>query len=331
MPLDVDRLARLAALQDAVVARGQVIALGGTGALFARRIATGRWQRVHPGIAVTHSGPIGWRSRAQAAVLHAGAGAALSHSAAAYLHGFVTAAPRRIEVSIPEARRVASQPGLVVHRRVRMPAVLGRPAVVRRAPTLLDLVAQQSRTDDIVGLVSAAIRAGTSAEQILAELASRARPRHGTLVAELLAEVADGVESPLEYRYHRDVERRHALPAATLQVRQHVGGRWIRADALYLGLGVRAELDGELAHPGGRTAGDVWRDNAVSVERAELTLRYRWQHVAGDPCGTAAQLERALHARGWRGGGRPCGPSCPVGRSRPTPRAPSLEHPSRGS
>ncbi len=212
-----------------------------------------------------------------------------------------------------------------------MPAVLGRPAVVRRAPTLVDVVAQQTRTDDVVSLVCAAVRAGTRVEQIRAELASRARPRHGTLLAELLAEVADGVESPLERRYRRDVERRHALPVATLQVRQHVGGRWIRADALYLGLGVRAELDGELAHPGGRTSDDVWRDNAVSVERAELTLRYRWQHVAGDPCGTAAQLERALHARGWRGEGRPCGPSCPIGRPRSTPLAPSPEHPSRGS
>ncbi len=74
MPLDADRLERLAALQDAVVTRGQVIALGGTGALFARRVATGRWQRVHPGVAVMHSGPIGWRSRAAAAVLYAGLG-----------------------------------------------------------------------------------------------------------------------------------------------------------------------------------------------------------------------------------------------------------------
>lgn len=93
-------------------------------------------------------------------------------------------------------------------------------------------------------------------------------------------------------------------------MRHVLDGRWVRADRVFDGLGVRVELDGQLAHPHGSTDRDVWRDNAVLVERAELTLRYRWTHVTSSPCATAAQLATALHARGWRGTLRRCGPAC---------------------
>ncbi len=75
---------------------------------------------------------------------------------------------------------------------------------------------------------------------------------------------------------------------------------------------MRCELDGELAHPGGRTDSDTWRDNAVLIERGDITLRYRWGHVALTPCATAAQVAAALRLRGWRGAPRACKPDCPV-------------------
>lgn len=86
----------------------------------------------------------------------------------------------------------------------------------------------------------------------------------------------------------------------------------MRADCVYRGRGVRVELDGGLGHPGGRTDKDTWRDNAVGMEHLELTLRYRWAHVAGRPCDTAAQVATALRSRGWAGTPTPCGPNCPV-------------------
>lgn len=117
---------------------------------------------------------------------------------------------------------------------------------------------------------------------------------HRALLLDLLAEAEDGVESPLERRYQRDVERRHHLPRAQPQVRERLTNGWIRADAVYLGLGVRTELDGALAHPFGRTDADTWRDNAVLIERGDITLRYRWAHVAARPCAVAAQVQAAL-------------------------------------
>lgn len=313
-PPPTSAIRSLARRQDAVVTTTQCLELGVDRSWVARRVRTGQWQRLYRGVLVTHSGPVPWRTRARAALLYAGEGAALSHDAAAFLHGFTSTPPRVIDVCIPEPRRVTPAGGLRIHRRRRAIAASGALHVVRPAATVLDLLDRARSSDDAVGLICAAVRARTSPEQILAALDGRPNARRRRIIVDLLGSVTEGVESALELRYHRDVERRHGLPRAELQVRDVVDGRWIRADCVYRGLGVRVELDGWLAHPGGRTDDDVWRDNAVVLARAELTLRYRWRHVYATACRTAAQVEGALRSRGWPGRARRCGPACPVGR-----------------
>ncbi len=300
----------LAARQDGVITRGQCLGFGTSPKWVSAQVSSGRWQRLHTGVMVTHSGPVLWRTRAHAALLYAGPGAALSDGSAGFLYEMVQRPPQLIHVSIPEARRVAPSAGLVIRRCRRLEVVPGSLAVVSRGQTVIDLLRDATSDDEAVNLICAAVRAGTWPEQILAALASRPRVRRRALLVELIGAVADGIESPLELRYHRDVERRHGLPSAQLQVRHVLDGRWVRADRLYDGLGVRVELDGELAHPGGRTDADVWRDNAVLIERNELTLRFRWRHVRVTPCATAAQVDAALRSRGWSGTARSCGPAC---------------------
>ncbi|MBC7292377.1 MAG: type IV toxin-antitoxin system AbiEi family antitoxin domain-containing protein [Actinotalea sp.] len=301
----------LARRQDGVVSVAQCVARGVGADAVERRARTGQWVRLHRGVYVTHAGRPTWRAGAWAALLLAGTGAALSHRSAAYVHGIVRDPPRGIEVSVPEPRRVTAVRGVVVRRsrRLEVTARGGLP-VTPRGPTVLDLVDHSRTTDDVVGLLTSAVRAGVPAREVLDALRRRPRARHRGLVTDLLGEVGCGAESPMELRYHRDVERAHGLPRSTRQVAQVVGGRWIRADAVYVGLGVRVELDGELAHPGGRTVADTWRDNAVLVELGEITLRYRWHHVRVTPCLTARQVAQALRSRGWDGVTRRCTPTC---------------------
>lgn len=270
----------------------------------------GRWQRLFPGTYVVHNGPVSWRTRASAALLYAGSGAALSHRSAAFVYEFIPREPRVIDVSVPETRRVSPQRGLRIHRRRRMPPAYGALVAVNPADTAVDVAQRCERVDDVVGIVCAAVRLWVRPAQVARAVVARGRLRHRALLLEIVAEVADGVESPLERRFHRDVERAHGLPRSRLQKRERLTRGWIRADALYEGLGVRVELDGALAHPGGRTDDDTWRDNAVLIERGDLTLRYRWRHVASTPCEAAAQVAAALRARGWTGRARPCGPGC---------------------
>lgn len=315
--------------QAGVITSAQLRVLGADNAWVSRQVRSGQWQRLHRGVLVTHSGPIGWNARASGALLYAGPGAVLSHQAAAFLHGFRTTPPSRLDVCVPESRRVMPAGGIVLHGRTTMPPASGSPRRVWRGDTVLDLVGGSPSVDDAVGWICDALRAGTCLLEVTDAAARRGRFRHSRLLRELLTDASAGIESPLERRYHRDVEQRHGLPSARFQVRQVVDGLWIRADRVYDALGVRVELDGELAHPGGRTDRDTWRDNAVVIACGEITLRYRWRHVAARPCRTAVQVAAALHSRGWTGRVQPCGASCalrdhvgsraPLRRSAPGP------------
>lgn len=313
MRLAADVVTQLSDPQHGAVTTAQLSDVGADRAWVARMVTSGRWQRLHRGVVVTHSGPVSWRTRAWAAVLYAGPGAHLSHESAAHLHGFRREPPRAVTVSIPEHRRIIVPAGVVVHLRSRPAGVGGRPPRTWRGDTVVDLVGRARTDDEAVGWICDAVRAGTHGIEVLDALARQGRSRHADLLRDLLDVVAEGIESPLERRYRRDVERRHELPRAARQVTHRLDGGWIRADVVYSGFGVRVELDGRLAHPGGRTDADTWRDNAVLLEHGDLTLRYRWWHVAVTPCATASQVAAALRAGGWSQNPRPCSPGCLVG------------------
>ncbi len=270
----------------------------------------GHWVRLHRGVYVVKSGTPTWRQRARAALLYAGRGAALSHSSAGYVRELVDDPPRIIEVSIPTSRRVRASRGIRLVRRERVPPAFGRLRATSPEHTVVDLLDRAMTIDDAVGVITRAFRRRVAPWALREVIAERTRVRQRRLVTDLLAEAAAGIESPLERRYHHDVERAHGLPAAQLQARTVLDGKWTRADRRYPGLAVRVELDGQLAHPDGRTDRDTWRDNAALVECLDLTLRYRWIHVASMSCETAAQVALALQRNGWTGTPRPCGPSC---------------------
>ena len=309
-----DLVTTLAAPHDGVLTRAQLRAAGADDAWITRQVGSGAWQRLYRGVFATFSGPVPWTTRASGALAYAGAGAALSHDAAARVLGFTGRQPRVFDVTVPESRRVTPVEGIVVHRRATMPAVGGRPRHTLGPDTVLDLVSAARTVDDAVGWVCAAARADVSPTAVARAAVGRGPFVGRALLLELVAEVSAGIESPLERRYHRDVEHRHGLPRASLQHREVVGGLWIRADCVYEGLGTRVELDGWLGHPGGRTDADTWRDNAVLLARGDLTLRYRWRHVAVRPCATAAQVAAALAARGSTTRAHPCGRRCELAR-----------------
>ena len=305
-------ITQLARLQAGAVSRRALAEIGYAPGHLTEKVGSGAWQRLYPGVAVIHSGPVPWRTRAFGALLYAGPGAALSHRAAAFVWGLTPAAPRVLDITVPWRRRVAQQPGLRIHRRRRMPEVRGPLAAVPPEEAVLDVWEELTTVDDRVALLAAALRAHVTAAAISGAAHGRRRLAGRALLTDLLAETSAGVESPMEHRFVRDVTRRHGLPPCRLQKQDVVDGRRIRSDGWYEDFGLRVEMDGQLRHPGGRTDTDTWRDNAVLLERGDLTLRYRWSHIAGDPCRTAGQLASALRRRGWTGTPTLCGPRCSV-------------------
>jgi Transcriptional regulator, AbiEi antitoxin len=303
----------VAEAQLGVITVRQAARAGVTPDAIRAQLDAGRWQRIYPGVYATFNGPPGRAAALWAAVLRAGAGAALSHQTAAELYGLTRQPARLIHVTVPADRRVTPVPGLVIHRSARIAAArhpVQQPPRTRVEDTVLDLANLAQEFDDALGWVCAAcagrlttpVRVGTAMSQ-----RAKQRFRGGLLLA--LTDIADGSHTVLEHRYLRDVERAHHLPRARRQVRVVDGRRSGYRDALYDDYQIAVETDGRLAHRAETRWRDVHRDNAAAVDGI-MTLRYSWSDVTDRPCRVARQVGAALSLRGWPGPLHPCSPNC---------------------
>jgi len=148
MRLDRTVVAAVAEHQGHVITTAELERLGADRSWITRQTASGRWQRLHRGVLLTHSGPVAWESRAFAALMYAGKHASLSHAAAAHLNRMTPRAPEIIDVTIPSDRRVLPSEGLLIHHRERLPGMTGWPLRTGVADTAIDLVATADGTDD---------------------------------------------------------------------------------------------------------------------------------------------------------------------------------------
>ena len=302
--------------QDGAVGRAQLLAMGLTPRQARRHVDNGRWQVAWPGVYVTHSGPISEATLVWAAVLYCGDGALAGGRTALWLARAFTRCPAPLEICVPESRLVRVRTGITVHR-VRDLASRGHPAAnpprVRIEHAVLDVANRENRPEAVCDVVLRVLQQRLSTAQRMATcLASRSRHRWRALITELLAESADGVHSPLERRYLRDVERPHGLPrAARNRPERDADGRRRYRDVRYEPWRLIVELDGREAHPVDEAFRDLRRDNAV-VLSGEGVLHYGWRDVTGRACLVAAQVALALRDRGWNGQIRRCGASCQI-------------------
>jgi hypothetical protein len=296
--------------QHEVFTRAQARRLGVSNSAIRAQLVAHRWQRVSDGVIVAHNGPLDGEATLWAALLGCGAGALISHDSAAYAQGLLVERPAGVHVTVPNGRKVVAPSGVVVHRtRHQLKAARGRtPPQVSVEDTVLDRAELASNPDQVVALVVTAIsRRVTTATGLAAALAARKRARWRDLLRDLLDD-GTGIESPLEWRYHRDVERPHGVPAGERQA--VVSGGSERRDIVYDPWRVITELDGRLGHTGVGAFKDMRRDNAA-LTRGEVRLRYGWADVASRPCEVAAQVALVLGRNGWPGSLRRC-PRCPA-------------------
>ncbi|MGN6794706.1 MAG: type IV toxin-antitoxin system AbiEi family antitoxin domain-containing protein [Streptosporangiaceae bacterium] len=305
----------LAELQSGVISRRQALSSGLSKDLIATRLNQGRWQRVHPGVYAAHSGGLDRQATLWAAVLRAGLGAALSHHTAAELDRLADRQSTLIHVTIPTSRRVMPIRGVALHTRVDAEAATHPsrlPPRLRLEETIFDLADTCDDAADAISWVASALgRRLTTQDRLRETMRRRARVRWRDDLALVLDSDLAGIHSLLEFRYVRDVERRHALPKGQRQAVAVVGSRRAYRDVLYEEFGLIIELDGRVAHPGDRRWLDISRDNAAAAT-GFITLRYGHRHLTRSPCLVAAQVADVLRLRGWRGVARRCCPGCPI-------------------
>lgn len=306
----------VAADQDGMISRRQLLDLGLTRAQAAADVDNGRWQRIHPGVYATFTGPLTAVQAVWAALLHAGPGSAACCSTALWLSGVIDRRPEILHISIREARRVRPLPDVRLHRRRSLNRSdlpvhpVARPPRLRVEEALIDECARLGE-DDAVALVLRAIQRGsTTAGRLGGALSMRAIAPRRSLIREVIAEAQVGVTSPLEMRYRRRVEAPHGLPiGARNRPESDERGRRRFRDVEYTRWGLIVELDGREAHPAHEAFRDMRRDNDT-VLSGRATLRFGWRDVVGEPCVAAGQVALALRQRGWPGSARPCGPGC---------------------
>jgi len=307
-------LDRLAQIQHGVLSVRQAVANGLGRDTVRTLVRTGRWQPLQHGVYATFTGPPARDSVLWAAVLRAGPDAMLSYGTAAELQRLVDWPSQAIHITIPEPRRIAAIPGVIVHHATRAGQAVhptDMPPRTRITETVLDLAEVAANAEEACGWITRGIgRRLTSQEQLRRALGLRKRMRFRPEIAELLSDDWAGIHSLLEYRYVKWVEVPHSLPRGRRQAPGRSDGRRVFRDVLYDGYGLIVELDGSAAHPGEGRWKDIRRDNAA-VASGLITLRYGWADLRARPCEVADEISRALR-RSAPVSAKPCSPGCPV-------------------
>jgi hypothetical protein len=268
-----DEVLDLLDYQAGVLSRAKAQRAGMTGKQIDTAARSDRWQRLHAGVYAAFTGESGRAALLWAAVLRAGAKAALSHYSAAELQGLVATPVQAIHVMVPTGSQIAPISGVVLHysslvTRERHPAL--RPPQTRVEETVLDLAGGAASLDEALGWMFRACGSRrTTAERIAAAMVRRARMRWRTELAAALGLGADGVHSLLEFRYVSRVERPHELPVATRQFRVTRAGQHQYQDVTYEAYGVVVELDGRVAHPVEYRWRDIRRDTPTTLTTSE--------------------------------------------------------------
>jgi very-short-patch-repair endonuclease len=290
-------LAELAEGQHGVFTLGQARALGITDGIRDRRLRSGRWIAIHPGVYRLAGAPRSWHGDLLAACLGSPGPGVASHRSAAKLWNLPGGRDDLAEITCARWRRMHT-PELIVHETGALPSVDittrdGFPCMTVER-TLLSLGAAVHP-----GVVEMAVDAALRRElTTIAELRATVRRlarrgRNGTGVLRRIVDLHDPdgglAESPMETRL-RQLIRDHRLPMPVFQYEVLHHGRFVaRVDAAYPEQHLALEYD-SYEHHTGRLA--LVRD---SRRRNDLVVA-RWSVISVTAADFAAGGNRVATA-----------------------------------
>ena len=283
-------LAAVAGKQYGNVTRTQLTRLGLSHGAIVNRVAKGRLFRVFRGVYSVGRRPATPHEWASAAVLAAGAGAALSHSSAMALWGFWRRWDKPYEVTIVGDRRTN---GIRVHRsstlrRRDVTAQLGI-RVTSPARALLD-IAPRLTDRSLKRTVNSALGSLWLTEDQLAETVARHPNARG---AKRIAKLIGLPGTPTRSGWEEDFPAfcaAHGLPAPVMGV--PLFGYVV--DALFPAERVIVELDSWDFHKG-KIPFEADRDrDADALAHGYVTVRMTWERIDERPVREARRLHTIL-------------------------------------
>jgi len=269
-----------------------------------RRVATGRWQTVHRGVYVTHSGPLTRQQLRWAAVLSGGRSALLGGLSALEtlgLRGFTT---DRIDILLPStARADASPPGVRPHRTTLLPPVdlhrFGDPPRTSPARSLIDAAQWAPSARTARAIVAAGLQQRLLHPAALrSTLARMPRAHRRALVTECLTYSAAGAETPTEAAFLKLCRRAHFPEPSMQHPRLDATGRRRYLDAYFTDYALHVEIDGKHHTDVRQWWSDMKRQNSLWIA-GDRVLRFPAWVVEAEPAETTTQLRAALLAAGW--------------------------------
>ncbi len=295
-------IAAIAATQQAMIAREQLLALGlGRGAIN-HAIARGRLHQRHRGVySLVVPGALPPLAAERAAVLACGDGALISHHSAAAMWRIRPAIGGDVDVTVVGRDAGRRRPGIRVHRAeaidhrdVRSRAGIPLTSAAR---TLLDIATRLSERSLELAFDDALVRGLMTIEEI-AGVAARYPRRNGAAGLRALARPdrpTTVTRSEAEERFLAMI-RRARLPEPEVNARL---GRFV-ADFLWRRERVLLEIDGYDYHRG-RAAFE--RDHERDAEHQRdgfLVIRVTWRQLESEPESVLVRVATALERRRLR-------------------------------
>lgn len=313
------QLERLLERQSGVVALRQAVACGVSADTVHRRARAGRWTRLYPGVYLVGGHPLTGRARVWAAWLWAGEGdrAAVSGSAAAFVHGMLREAPEVVELTVPPSLHLRPQPGVRLRRRdVSHRDLVGVDGLWLTARPLTALETAIALPDGSVFLDRALQRHVRF--PALYRAYCRGMMRHGWAEASrLICAAADRADSAAE-RLLVAILRGAGITGWVLG---HPFGPW-RLDLAFPAAKVAVEVDGWAWHVDAeRFRNDRRKGNALVKDSWDL-LRFTWHELDGRPRTVVEEITATL-AGAARRSPSVCGRDGAGGGRRPAHRLPS--------
>jgi very-short-patch-repair endonuclease len=291
-------------VQNGVVRRDQLTAIGVPRHVVENMLASGRWWERGAIVVAMHNGPLTHAQRLWTAVLNAGQLAALAARTAATEQGLVGWEADCVEILV--AKGCAVPGGLSfavkVHESRRFgPGDLhpGRQLPqVRIERALVDAAAWSRSPRTACGVLAAGVQQrSTTASRLRTELDGAGAVCHRRLLARVLTDIEGGAQAMSEIDFLRFC-RRHGLPRPALQVvRRDRQGRRRYLDATFErrdGRLVRVEIDGALHLVVKTYWDDMSRGNDLVIDD-ETVLRFPSYVIHANEPRAVDQIRRILN------------------------------------
>lgn len=265
-----------------------------------RWVASGRLQRIQPGIYVLPEAMRDWRTRVAAAV-HATGGVVSHRSALALWELAPPGNPVHLTVELSRSGRGSA--GVVLHRSRELAESIRR---VDGLPVSCPERAVVDAWGAPAGLSRADVRAAAIAgvrrrlclpRQLDAEVQRRPSLPGRAALRQLIAHLADGCQSELEIWGCLEVLRAPGMPSFVQQRRIAVGGEVFVLDAAYDEVQLAVEMDGAAWHGSRQQRERDIRRDALLATIGWQTLRFGFRRMTTNPAGCRNDIRAAYAAR----------------------------------